>query len=237
MKDIKKIMDKLAEGSDKIIAAPETIEQLRLQGLPIKDIPSPTISELFDLRKKQAHQIARYLPALPEGLSPTIQAIYQEIRECIFFGCNGAAITLSAILIEFMLKRVTYEKESGGPKNYDPNIWAEFEDMDLSSAINRAKRAKILNSKMAKRLHSFRKEIRNPYSHYNIQKITENVIAQKVKVLNTKTGEYEEKDLEAKDNPFIQSVAKPVVDKHNVLRVFHFADEVVKYLLTKTDSQ
>ena len=102
--------------------------------------------------------------------------------------------------------------------------------MDLSSAINRAKRVGVLDSKMAKRIHAFRKAIRNPYSHYNIQKITEHVVAQKVKVVNTETGEHEERDMEARENPSIQTVVKPIVDKHEVLNVFHFADEVVKYL-------
>ena len=233
MNDLKKILDRLAEGSDKIIANPETIEKLRSQGLPIKDVPSPTISELFDQRKEHALQIAVHLPSLPEEVSPTIQTLYQEIRECIFFGCNGAAITLSGILIEFMLKRVTYAKESGGYQKYDPKTWDEFEDMDLSSATNRAKRAGILDSRMAKRINAFRKQIRNPYSHYNIQKISEHVIAEKVKVLNTETGEHEERDLAARDNPFIQTVVKPIVDKYHVLNVFHFADEVVKYLSVK----
>ncbi len=235
MNDIKEILDRLAEGSDKIIANPETIEKLRSQGLPIKSVPSPTISELFDQRKENALQIAAHLPPLPEGLSPTIQTIYQEIRECIFFGCNGAAITLSGILIEFMLKRVTYAKESGGYQNYEPNAWDKFEDMDFPSAINRAKRAGILDSKMAKRVHAFRKQIRNPYSHYNIQKITEHVLAEKVKVLNTETGEHEERDLEARDNPFIQTIVKPIVDRYHVLDVFQFADEMVKYLSDKIE--
>ena len=233
MNDLKEILDRLAEGSDKIIANPETIEKLRKQGLPIKDIPSPTISELFDQRKEHALQISVHLPSLPEGLSPTIQTLYQEIRECIFFGCNGAAITLSGILIEFILKRVTYAKESGGYQSYDPNTWDEFEDMDLSAATNRAKKAGILDSKMAKRIDAFRKQIRNPYSHYNIQKITEHVIAEGVKVLNTETGEHEEQDIEARDNPSIQTVVKPIVDKYHVLNVFRFADEVVKYLSGK----
>ena len=233
MDNIKEKLNRLAEDSDKIIANPQTIEKLRSQGLPIKDIPSPTISELFDQRKELALEVAAYLPPLPEGLSVTIQTLYQEIRECIFFGCNGAAITLSGILIEFMLKRVAYAKESGGSQNYDPKIWDEYEDMDLSSAINRAKRVGVLDSIMAKRIHAFRKDIRNPYSHYNIQKITEHVIAQNVKVVNTETGEHEERDLEARENPSIQTVVKPIVDKHNVLTVFHFADEVVKYLSTK----
>ena len=105
MDNIKEKLDRLAEGSDKIIANPQTIEKLRSQGLPIKDIPSPTISELFDQRKELAIEVAAHLPPLLEGLSATIQTLYQEIRECIFFGCNGAAITISGIMIEFTEQR------------------------------------------------------------------------------------------------------------------------------------
>lgn len=86
---------------------------------------------------------------------------------------------------------------------------------------------------MAKRLHSFRKTIRNVYNHYNIKKITENVIARKVQRLDVHTGKVEEVDIEAKDSPMIQTQAKPFMDEHNVLPVFNFADEVVKYILPK----
>ena len=86
---------------------------------------------------------------------------------------------------------------------------------------------------MGKRLQEFREDIRDPYSHYNIRKITRNVIAGRVKVFNLETGKYEEKDILAEQNPTIQAVAKPLIDKRNVLYVFHFADEVVKYVLKR----
>ncbi len=86
---------------------------------------------------------------------------------------------------------------------------------------------------MKKRLHSFRNTIRNPYSHYNIKKITKNVIAKKVKQLDINTGEVKEMDIAAKDSPMIQTQVKPIMDGNNVLPVFNFADEIVKYLLPK----
>ena len=224
-------MEELAKSSDRIIVSPETLEELKSQGIPFDVIPSPTVDELFEQRRKKANEKAPLLPRLPEDLPPSIQALYQEIRECIFFGLNGAAITMSSILIEYVIKHTTYIKESGGYKSTDPNKWDEFEDMELSPAINRAKRAGLLDSKMAKRLHSFRKTIRNPYNHYNIKKITKNVVAQKVQRLNVNTGQVEEVDIEAENSPMIQTQAKPFMDEHHVLPVFHFADEVVKYLL------
>lgn len=232
-KNIEKIMEELAKGFDRLIVSPETLEELRSQGIPFDIVPSPTIGELFEERKEKAYTKVSQLPALPEGLPPAIQALYQEIRECIFFGLNGAAITMSSILIEYVLKYTTFIKESGGYKNADPQMWDKFEDMELATAINRAKRAGLLDSKMAKRLHSFRVTIRNPYNHYNIKKITINIVARKVKRLDVKTGEVQEIDIEAQDSPMIQAQVKPLVDEYHVLPVFHFADEVVKYLLPK----
>ena len=231
--DIEKIMEELAKGSDRIIVNPKTLEELKNQGIPFDVIPSPTIDELFEQRRIKAKENAPWLPTLPEGLPPSIQALYQEIRECIFFGLNGAAITMSSILIEYAIKYATHIKESGGHSGAEPDKWDEFEKMELSPAINRAKSAGLLDSKFAKRLHSFRTTIRNPYNHFNIKKITKNVVAQKVKRLNVKTGQVEEVDIEAENSPMIQTQAKPFMDEHHAIPVFHFADEVVKYLLQK----
>lgn len=234
-KNIRKKLDELSKGGDTIIANPDDIEKLKEQGLPIRVVPSKTIPELFQERLNSAVDIAKYLPTLPDRLPPAIKSLYQEIRECIFFGLNGAAITLSGNLIEFTLKHATYVKEVGGYQKYDSTKWDEFETIEFGSAINRAKRAGLLPSKMAKKLQSFREDIRNPYSHYNIKKITEDVIAGKVKRINLSSGEIEELDIPAEDSPMIQAHVKPWVDQQRVLGVFHFTDMVVKFLILKLD--
>lgn len=231
IKDIEKIMEELAKGSDRIIVNPADLDELKKQGVPFDVIPSPTIDQLFEQRKQNAFSKVKELPPLPQELPPAVQALYQEIRECIFFGLNGAAITMSSILIEFVLKHTTFIKESGGYQKADPKKWDEFEEMELSPAINRAKKAGLLDSKMAGRLHSFRGTIRNPYNHYNIKKITQNVVMEKVNRLDLKTREVQEINISAKDSPMIQAQAKPIMDEYCVLAVFHFADEVVRYLL------
>ncbi len=233
--NIRKKLDDLSKGSDTIIANPDGIERLKDQGLPIRVVPSKTIPELFQERLNSALEIAQHLPILPDRLPPAIKSLYQEIRECIFFGLNGAAITLSGNLIEFTLKHVTYVKEAGGYQKYDSQKWDEFENIEFGTAINRAKKNGLMPSKMAKQLHSFREDIRNPYSHYNIRKITQDVIAGKVKKINLSTGEIEEADMPAKDNPMIQAQVKPWVDQQRVLDVFQFADMVVKFLIVKLD--
>ena len=230
---IKKKLDELATVSDSIIANPDDIEKLKDQGLPIRVVPSKTIPELFEERLDSAVDIAKYLPTLPDRLPPAIKSLYQEIRECIFFGLNGAAITLAGNLIEFTLKHATYVKEVGGYQKYDSTKWDGFETIKFATAINRAKRAGLVPSKMAKQLQSFREDIRNPYSHYNIRKITNDVIAGKVKKINLASGEIEEVDIPAKDDPMIQAQVKPWVDQQRVLDVFQFADMVVKFLIFK----
>ena len=109
-------INELTKDADTIIAAPGTIEKLKEQGLPFEEIPAQTIDELFAERKKTALGVVHNLPRLPDQkiLSPAIKSLYQEIRECIFFGLNGAAITLTGNLIEFVLKHATFVKERGG---------------------------------------------------------------------------------------------------------------------------
>lgn len=233
--NIRKKLDELAHGLDTIIANPDDVKMLKEQGLPIHAVPSKSIPEMFQERLHSAIAIVDHLPTLPEKLPPAIKSLYQEIRECIFFGLNGAAITLCGNLIEFTLKHTIYVKEAGGYHKYDAIKWDEFENIEFSAVINRAKRAGLLPSKMAKQLQSFREDIRNPYSHYNIKKITQDVIAGKVKRMNLSSGEIEEVDIPAKDSPMIQAQVKPWVDRQRVLDVFHFADIVVKYLIMTLD--
>lgn len=233
--NIRTKLDQLAQEADVMIANPDDIEKLKNQGLRFQVVPSKIIDELFQDRLRSATHIAKHLPPLPEKLPPAMKSLYQEIRECIFFGLYGAAITLSGNLIEFALKDTTYIKEIGGYQKYDEAKWDEFESINFGDAINRAKRAGLVPSEMAKQLQSFREDIRNPYSHYNIRKITRDVIAGKVKRINLSSGEIDEVDIPAKESPMIQAQVKPWVDEQRVLNVFHFADTIVKYLTKQLD--
>lgn len=231
IKDIEKIMGEIAEGSDTVLVNPATLEELKQQGIQFDSVPPPTIEQLFEQRKQNAISKVKALPLLPQGLEPAIQALYQEIIECIFFGLNGAAITMSSILIEYTLKHTTYIKESGSYQKADPNKWDEFENMEFGPAINRAKKAGLIDSKMSIRIHPFRETVRNLYIHYNIRKITQNVIWKNVKKFDSATGKVETIDVAVRDNPAFQPQAKNVMDEEFVWPVLYFADEVVKYLL------
>src|SRR4051812_15327461 len=162
--DIQNSLEQLAKESNIITASPETIKKLQKQGLLPESSPAPTLEERFAARKAKAKDVAQSLPELPpaELIIPAIRSLYEEIIDCILFGLNGTAITLSGNLIEFTLKHAAFVKESGGYENYDPNKWDEFEQIEFGDAIGRAKRAGLLEKEMGKRLNDFRDDIRNP---------------------------------------------------------------------------
>lgn len=237
MKDIKTLLNALVKDSGEIVSNPSVIERLKKQGVSVNESAQSSLDESLDLlfreRKKRAIEIAERLPSPPAISLAAIESLYNEIRECIIFGLNGAAITLSAILVEFMLKFASYNVEMGGSAVYDAEKWHEFEKLDFSKTISRARRNQLLTKKQRNLLHEFRERYRNPYNRFNIKDITALAIAEDITRVNLETLEVEQIDVAAKDAPMIQSHAKSLVDAQEVLSVFEFADNVVKLLFAK----
>jgi len=235
MEEIEQLMNRLVADADRIVASPSTIEDLIKQGVPFDQPPKYTLEEslniLFDERKKAALQLAKQLPTPPNIAVPFVILLYNEIRECIIFSLHGAAITLSGILIEFVLKYATHILEMRG--KFDNKQWEDFEEITLDKAINRAAKIGLLNEKEVKKLKNFKNEVRNPYNHYNVKKITKSVIVRKVKILNVYNKKITEQDIAAKDDPVIQAQVKPFVDAKKVSSVFNFADQVVKEMFIR----
>ncbi len=239
MKNIKRLLDQLAQQADMIITSPEQIETFSQQGVPVHESPESTLEErldtIFKTIKELAPQIAPRLAVTPVG-HPSIASLYTEIKACIMFALNGAAITLCGILVEYALKYAAYAREVGGVKRYDAKLWDRYEKKTFGSAIRAADGAGLLTDDLKKRLRSFKKDVRDPYAHYNIKKITKDVVWGKVKIAKVDTGEVHEKDVPAVESPVIQAQAKPLVDAHQVLDVFSFADEVVRHLLKQIEA-
>jgi len=242
-KDLQQLLGSLVEKdkqSQFIIANPDAIEDLVKQGAQPRKVPELSLEESIDRllsdRKETILELGEKLPDPLRRLAlPAIESLYNEISECILFRLNGAAITLSGVLVEFALKYFTFICEIGGFAEYDAKKWDKFENIGLDSAITRAYKAGLLTDEDKEQLISFKDQIRNPYSHYNIRKITERVDWKKVEIRNLKTGEVEERDIAAKDNPIIQAAAEPFVDKEQVFRVFRFADYMVRLLFSRID--
>lgn len=237
MKDIKTLLKELVKDGGEIVSNP-AVKRLKKQGVSTNELAHPSLDKSFELlfrkRKEKAIEIAERLPIPPPISSAAIESLYNEIRECIFFGLNGAAITLSAILVELMLKFASYKVEMGGSTVYDEEKWHVFEKLDFSKAISRARRNQLLTKKQRNLLHEFRERYRNPYNRLNIKNITAIVVTEDVTRVNPEPFEVEQIDIEAKDDPIIQDHTKSLVDAQEAMSVFEFADIVVKRLTVGT---
>lgn len=238
MNNIDDFLSKLVDGSTHIISNPKTINDLQKKGVkfdpPKFKTEDEVLDALFAKRRKEANTVLSKLPSTPQIAIPTIGFLYDEIRECIIFGINGGAISLSAILVEFAIKNALVRKISGG---YNKKEWERLENMELGPTIQEAKKLELIDEEMKEKLVSFKNTIRNPYLHYNIKKLIKNVMAGKVKKVNFETRQVEELDLPAEDNPVVWGFAKRFVDRERVFDVFGFADYVVKYLFQQTEKK
>ncbi len=232
MSDIDDFLSNLVKGSTHIVSSPKTIKDLQAKGVkfdkPIVKTTKQVVDDLFEQRKEVALSNISKIPSAPKLAIPTINFLYDEIRECILFGLNGAAISLCAILVEFALKQAIVRKKS--KKLYDITEWDRIENIELGNTINEARQLNIIDDKTKEALLSFKNTIRNPYLHYNIKRITKDVGAKGVKKVDINTRRVEEKDLLAKDNPVLWGLAKKFIDRERVLDVFTFADDIVKTL-------
>lgn len=235
--NISLLVHRLFRGPKLMVATTETIERAVSTGYDIKHIPvaplEDSINNLFNSRKQLALDIAERLPPCPTSDVPILY-LYDEIRQCMMFGMNGTAITLCGILVEFMLKYAIFSNRQTDNINFDSEAWREFEgEMTLRPAIDVAKSEGLLNDDMAGLLHSFATDIRNTYSHFNIQKITEDAYFKDVSVTNIETGEEEVRDIPASYTPGFQILAKSELDKQMIWEVFKFSDKIVCHLLSQ----
>jgi hypothetical protein len=233
MNTIDDFLSGLVKGSTHIISSPKTIEDLQKRGVKFNEVPKKTedqfLDELFVERRKASIRIVKKFPSAPQIAIPTIGFLYDEIRECILFGQFGAAISLSAVLVEFSLKHAIVRITRGNV--YDKEEWDRLENMELGPTINEAKSMNIINDRQEEALKNFKNTVRNPYLHYNIKKIVKKVAANKIQKINVNTQKVEELDLPAEDNPVLWGFAKKFVDRETVFDVFIFSDRMVKELL------
>ena len=222
-------------GSEVVVANPATIPKAVEKGEPISvTLPlsdEAAINKLFEQCRERALALTSKLLPCPVSDTPILY-LYDQIRLCMLFNLNGAAITFCGILVEYALKYTAYAKENPGVPNFDSSAWGAFEEITLVPAIARARKARLIDEKHEKSLRSFAKDLRNKYSHFNIQKITKDAVFDQVKQRDIETGEEKLVSLPASTSPTFQIIAKDILDERKVMKVFEYADDVVRYLFT-----
>jgi hypothetical protein len=225
-------------GNELIVASLATLQRAKGKGLPVNEAPrlstTDAISKLFDQRKQHAVSVASTLLLCPVPDTPVLY-LYDQIRLCLLFKLNGAAITFCGILVEYALKYAIYLKENPGATSFDTSAWADFERITLDPAITRASKAGLIDARIEGGLRSFKDDLRNKYSHFNIQRITKDCVFEQVKKTNVDTGEEEVIEL-TPSTPTLQIIAKDCLDEKKVMQVFKFADGVVRHLFNQLPS-
>lgn len=189
MSDVQKKLDELVKQSDLFVSSPETIERLKAKGLPIKSVfttYSEYLDKLFAEKRKNADDLASKLPHLDEKIAnATIQALYEELKECFVLGIPGAGITLSVILLETALKYRLYDERL---KQDPKSKWDHLEQIDFTKTVNDLVKRGVLSKNEKKELDAFNLNTRNPYIHYNIKKLVEDMRLGELTSVDVETG-------------------------------------------------
>jgi hypothetical protein len=146
--DINEMLGKYSENATQFIATTSTIEEMIRRGLKIDPAKPETekqfIDRIYDEHKNNAFKLIKKLPLKPNIALPPITSLYDEITECILFGQSGAAITLSAILVEFALKHAIVDRKAGVEK-YDGAEWDRVEKKELGPVIKEVEEMGMFN--------------------------------------------------------------------------------------------
>ncbi|MHB8158687.1 MAG: hypothetical protein ACYDEQ_15100 [Desulfocucumaceae bacterium] len=231
-------------GPDTIIMAdPQLIEKLEKENSDIiTRIPRKPIKEIlidtFDNRRVKALEIIDKIPSVLDNTRPSIQQLYDEIKECILFGVNGAAITLCGILVEYVLKYVTYHWDiQERSVVFDPEKWDHIvEKTQLGGAITNAHLLGIICADETKTLTTFKDEVRNPYSHYNIRKLVKDFSLLHPRIDAIKET-LENVETIASEDPAFFPYVKKYRDDMFLSHIFRDTYHNSKVLLTRLDTR
>lgn len=234
--NISRMIHRLMRGPQVVVMNPETIQKEIEKGGPVQVVPDKpmpnAIQELFEDRKTHALDIAQKLIPCPIP-EPLFIYFYDQIRACVLFKLYSVAITLCGTLVEYSLKYCSHLIESKGSTGFDSKLWETFESDNFGRSIQRALKNNLLDEKTKIPYSEFKNSFRNPYSHFNIQKLTKNLSFGNVDVVNTSTGETQKQEVSASNSPALQMLALEALDSSQVLEVFELADRLIRHVLVK----
>ena len=233
------MMMKDAGPNSVIMMDPQILEKLYSSGdpsfvmMPTKT-PKEIVADIYEQRKLIALELADKIPLILDKTRPSIQTLHDEIRECIYFGQYGAAITLCGILVEYTLKYVTYcwdipERSIA----FDCKKWDDIVEGTLfEGAINKALGMQIISGTESEALKAFKNAVRNPYSHYNIRKLVKDVIVPSQR-MDVGKNAIETVENMAGEDPAFFHLAKKWIDDKSVAGIYRITYHNVRVLLTR----
>ena len=113
---------------------------------------------------------------------PELDPLRDEICKCLICGLYQAAITLTNHLLESSLKKclaikykIEHENVQLELKDAFKKSIEKYDKMELNMTINQACSQNLISKTQKKRLHKFREDFRNAFSHAESSKIFEDL--------------------------------------------------------------
>lgn len=234
-KRLNEILEAVSKGATHIVATPEDIKKLQERGIPIesKFISYEEYAEnLFAQKKKDAVALLSKLPMIDLSIADGVIAnIYEEIRSSYALSIFTSTIVNSILLLEYSMRaRLFEERLKKNPKA----SWSKLEELTMGTLIWQLSGLKIVTKDEKKKLMDFNKNLRNPYLHINVHKLSKGIIIPKLPSVNVKTGQVTEmENVEVSKHKFLWFGAKKFFDKHNVQPILNFCIDWTNKLLAK----
>jgi hypothetical protein len=238
--ELEKIMDSMVKnGATVMVANTKTIQQMQEQGVPIQKrfIPyEQYLEDLINKKRPDAIALLRQLPVLDESIADgVVSEIYEEIRSSYGLGFFTSTIVNSIFLLEYAMRAALYAERL----KTDPNTpWSALENDQMNRLIGKLRRANLIDEAEKDLLTEFSENMRNPYLHINIQKMSEGIFIEKLPGVNIHTQEtIELTDVKVSEHQFLWFTAKRFFDKHHVQPTIDFCVGWTNKLLTDKSSK
>jgi len=182
--------------------------------------------------------------------STVLDPLRVEISLCIIFGLCQAAIALTNHLLESLLKYALITKHSenkniGGEKIKRPIVTTlierdeegrkRYENANLNKTINSACTLGLISKEQKKRLHEFREQFRNAYSHADKRKTFGNSSMPITGFRFEHDGSKSDETLETKIAEFLpgQGIIQAIIAHKEASQYFLYIDSLAREILDK----
>lgn len=221
---LEEILEGFSKGATHIVSDPETIKQLQDRGVPIESrfiTYEEYAEDLFARKKKDAVALLRKLPKIDDSVADgVIESIYEEIRSSYALSIFTSTIINSILLLEYSMRARLYKERLKKNPNAD---WNKLENLTMGALIWQLFNQKVITKEEKTRLMNFNKQLRNPYLHINVHKLSKGVFISKLPSINIKTqGVIELENVDASKHKYLWFAAKKFFDKYHVQSVIDF---------------
>lgn len=235
---LNEILEAISNGATHIVCDPETIKKLQERGIPIESrfIPyEEYVEDLFAKKKVDAVSLLRKLPKINDTIADgVIESIYEEIRSSYALSIFTSTIINSILLLEYAMRARLYKERLKKNPNAD---WSKLEELTMGELIWKLFNLKVITEEEKEKLMSFNKQLRNPYLHINIHKLSKGVFIGKLPSVNVNTQEVVElENVEASKHKYLWFAAKKFFDKYHVQSVIDFCVDWTNKLLANQAS-